>query len=92
MLSPYSYFGRRFVTADIPAQQSFGERLAAFRRSLSGEDRRSLLGMLAFIVLLHVVGFGVLFGLVVPKHWVRQKLLWRVWPAGAPSATGCPIQ
>ncbi|WP_425588426.1 HoxN/HupN/NixA family nickel/cobalt transporter [Streptomyces tremellae] len=32
-------------------------------------DRRSLAGMVGFIVLLHVVGFGVLFGLVAPKHY-----------------------
>ncbi|WP_413966517.1 HoxN/HupN/NixA family nickel/cobalt transporter [Actinacidiphila polyblastidii] len=36
---------------------------------MSREDRRSLGGMLGFIVLLHVVGFGVLFGLVAPKHY-----------------------
>src|SRR3954466_386033 len=40
-----------------------------FRRSLTRGDRRSLAGMTGFIVLLHVVGFGVLFGLVVPRHF-----------------------
>src|SRR3954466_2446000 len=40
-----------------------------FRRSLTRGDRRSLAGMTGFILLLHVVGFGVLFGLVVPKHF-----------------------
>jgi high-affinity nickel-transport protein len=39
-----------------------------FRATLTRRDRRSLLGMTGFIVLLHVVGFGVLFGLVVPQH------------------------
>jgi high-affinity nickel-transport protein len=43
-------------------------RFSRFRDSLTGRDRRSLAGMTGFIVLLHVVGFGVLFGLVVPKH------------------------
>jgi high-affinity nickel-transport protein len=31
-------------------------------------ERRSLWGMGGFIVLLHLVGFGVLFGLVLPRH------------------------
>ena len=43
-------------------------RWARFRDGLSRSDRRSLGGMAGFIVLLHVVGFGVLFGLVVPAH------------------------
>jgi high-affinity nickel-transport protein len=42
--------------------------VARFRATLTVRDRRSLLGMTGFIVLLHVVGFGVLFGLVVPRH------------------------
>jgi high-affinity nickel-transport protein len=45
-----------------------GSNFARFRASLDRADRRSLLGMLGFIVLLHVLGFGVLFGLVVPAH------------------------
>ncbi|GAA2567994.1 HoxN/HupN/NixA family nickel/cobalt transporter [Winogradskya consettensis] len=44
-------------------------RLSRFRRSLTREDRRSLAGMAGFIVLLHVAGFAILFGLVVPKHF-----------------------
>ena len=43
--------------------------LARFRRSLTPADRRSLFGMAGFIVLLHVIGFGVLLGLVAPKHF-----------------------
>jgi nickel/cobalt transporter (NiCoT) family protein len=39
-----------------------------FRASLTGRDRTSLAGMYGFVVLLHVVGFGVLLGLVVPNH------------------------
>ncbi|MGY4766424.1 Nickel transporter NicT [Kribbella sp. CWNU-51] len=40
-----------------------------FRRGLNRRDRRSLRGMTGFIVLLHVIGFGVLFGFVVPQHY-----------------------
>jgi high-affinity nickel-transport protein len=43
-------------------------RLASFRQSLTGRDRRSLGGMAGFIILLHLAGFGILFGLVVPRH------------------------
>ncbi|TQS45378.1 HoxN/HupN/NixA family nickel/cobalt transporter [Cryptosporangium phraense] len=43
--------------------------LARFRASLTRRDRRALAGMAGFIVLLHVVGFGALFGLVAPKHF-----------------------
>ncbi|MDT4982251.1 MAG: nickel/cobalt transporter (NiCoT) family protein [Pseudonocardiales bacterium] len=40
-----------------------------FRASLTSQDRRSLAGMVGFIVFLHVVGFGILFVLVVPKSY-----------------------
>ena len=40
-----------------------------FRRTLTPQDWRSLGGMAGFIVLLHVVGFVVLFAFVVPKHY-----------------------
>ncbi len=43
--------------------------LRQFVHSLDRNDRRSLAGMGGFIVLLHVVGFGVLLGLVVPAHY-----------------------
>ncbi|UDY24124.1 HoxN/HupN/NixA family nickel/cobalt transporter [Nocardioides sp. Kera G14] len=36
--------------------------------TLGAADKRSLAGMSAFIVLLHVVGFGILFGAVTPQH------------------------
>jgi nickel/cobalt transporter (NiCoT) family protein len=42
---------------------------ARFRHSLSQRDRRSLGGMLSFIIVLHVIGFGVLFGFVIPNHY-----------------------
>ncbi len=44
-------------------------RLRAFRHSLTRRDWLSLAGMVGFIVVLHVIGFGVLFGLIVPKHY-----------------------
>jgi nickel/cobalt transporter (NiCoT) family protein len=44
-------------------------RLTRFRRSLTRRDVTSLAGMVGFIVLLHVIGFGVLFGLVIPNHF-----------------------
>jgi high-affinity nickel-transport protein len=40
-----------------------------WRRSLGAADRRSLWAMGSVIVLLHVAGFGVLFGLVTPQHF-----------------------
>jgi high-affinity nickel-transport protein len=44
-------------------------RVGTFLRSLDRADRRSLTAMFGFIVFLHVVGFGILFGLVVPEHY-----------------------
>jgi high-affinity nickel-transport protein len=46
-----------------------GSSLARFRASLTARDWRSLGGMLGFVILLHVVGFVVLFGFVVPNHY-----------------------
>ncbi len=39
-----------------------------FRRSLNRQDRRSLSRMAGVVVGLHLIGFGVLFGLVIPAH------------------------
>jgi high-affinity nickel-transport protein len=44
-------------------------RFARFRASLTRRDWISLGGMYGFIILLHVVGFGVLLGFVVPNHY-----------------------
>ena len=44
-------------------------RLAQFRQSLDRADRRCLAAMAAVVVTLHVLGFGVLFGLVTPQHF-----------------------
>jgi high-affinity nickel-transport protein len=46
-----------------------GSALARFRAGLNRDDRRALLGMSGVVVLLHVAGFGVLFGLVAPHHF-----------------------
>jgi high-affinity nickel-transport protein len=43
--------------------------LQRFRRSLDRQDWTSLAGMGGFILVLHVLGFGLLFGLVVPQHY-----------------------
>jgi nickel/cobalt transporter (NiCoT) family protein len=43
--------------------------IGRFRASLSAADRRSLWAMGAFVLLLHVVGFGLLFGMVAPQHF-----------------------
>src|SRR5436309_10499156 len=44
-------------------------QIARFRGSLETSDRRALAGMAGVIVLLHLAGFGVLFGLVIPHHF-----------------------
>ena len=46
------------------ARQRIRGRLSLLERS----ERRSLAGMLGFIVFLHVIGFAVLLGLVAPEH------------------------
>ena len=57
------------MTVTITEKAPTGSGFARFRQSLTTRDRRSLIAMTAFIVLLHVIGFGVLFGLVVPRHF-----------------------
>src|SRR5450631_90068 len=39
------------------------------RAAFSGDERRRLWGMAGFILLLHVVGWGVLIALVAPQHY-----------------------
>ncbi|WP_239337267.1 HoxN/HupN/NixA family nickel/cobalt transporter [Frankia sp. CiP3] len=55
--------------APSAAGPSLATRLAQFRGSLTGADKRSLAGMAAFIVLLHTLGFVVLFALVTPHNY-----------------------
>src|SRR5664279_5847061 len=39
------------------------------RAAFSGDERRRLWGMAGFILVLHVVGWGVLIALVAPQHY-----------------------
>jgi high-affinity nickel-transport protein len=57
------------TAAAQPVEPGLRSRLREFRHSLSRRDWRSLFGMTGFIVLLHLLGFGILFGLVVPQHY-----------------------
>lgn len=55
--------------ASAPPGEGAVGGLARFRASLSHADKASLAGMYGFILLLHVVGFVVLFAFVVPSHY-----------------------
>src|SRR4051794_13641612 len=48
---------------------STGTRLSRVRNSLSGPEWTSLAGMAGFVLLLHVVGWGVLGGIVAPHNY-----------------------
>ena len=54
---------------DAAAAAGTGSTFARFRAGLTRADRRSLAGMTGFVIALHVIGFGVLFGFVVPQHF-----------------------
>ncbi|MFL6149011.1 MAG: HoxN/HupN/NixA family nickel/cobalt transporter [Pseudonocardiaceae bacterium] len=54
---------------NAPAPAASGSGFARFRASLNREDRISIAGMYGFIVLLHVIGFGVLLAFVVPQGY-----------------------
>ena len=56
------------MTTSAPPAQTVTGRLAHLVGRLDPADRRSLVGMGAVVVGLHVVGVGVLLGLVVPEH------------------------
>jgi high-affinity nickel-transport protein len=56
------------VSVQAPVEAARTNRFAAFGASLDRADRASLAGMAAVVVGLHVLGFGVLFGLVAPEH------------------------
>jgi nickel/cobalt transporter (NiCoT) family protein len=60
---------RDLATGASAAPSGFRAQLRDFRASLTRRDRFALAGMGGFIMLLHLIGFGVLFGLVVPKHY-----------------------
>ncbi len=57
------------TTTEASATAVDASSFQRFRHSLNRRDRRSLGGMFGFIVLLHVVGFVVLFAFVVPNHY-----------------------
>ncbi len=53
------------VTTERPGES----RLAALRSKLTGAEWASILGMSGFVLLLHVVGWGVLGLIVAPQHY-----------------------
>ena len=55
------------TASDATAPEVSG--LTRFRLSLSRADWRSLTLMASFVVLLHIVGFGLLFGVIAPEHY-----------------------
>jgi len=57
------------VRVQAAAEPTLRERLGQLCRSLSPHDWTSLAGLTGFIVLIHVVGFGILFGLAAPAHY-----------------------
>ena len=57
------------TSASTVSGQTPGSGPARFRASLTRADWTSLAGMYGFILLLHVVGFGVLLGFVVPHSF-----------------------
>ena len=68
MPASIAYIGGHVSTLSMTKPES-ASRFAQFRATLTSRDRRALGFMIGFIVLLHVVGFGILFGLVVPHHY-----------------------
>ncbi|GAB2580515.1 Nickel transporter NicT [Microlunatus antarcticus] len=56
------------MTGSTQATTVPGNRLSTFLGGLDRADRRSLVGMAVVVVALHVAGFGILLGLVVPAH------------------------
>jgi high-affinity nickel-transport protein len=57
------------VSVQTRPEPTLASRLGQFRSSLTRKDWSALAGMAGLIVFLHVVGFGILFGLVAPKHY-----------------------
>src|ERR1700712_1978334 len=56
------------MTTDVQPR-GLGHRVARGRSSLSRGEWVSMAGMAGFILLLHVVGWGVLLGAIVPHHY-----------------------
>lgn len=57
------------MSAPQPVSTGASSPARRWRAALDRHDRRSLAGMLGFIALLHVLGFGVLVVLVAPAHY-----------------------
>jgi high-affinity nickel-transport protein len=53
-----------------PSATGLRPRLSRMRRSLSRREWRTLGWMAGFVVLLHLVGWGVLAGVVAPSHYL----------------------
>ena len=53
----------------VEVQQSFGSLGARARGSLSRREWTSIAGMTAFIVALHVIGWGLLVAVIAPHHY-----------------------
>ena len=59
------------MTSTAPDQTAVAATVAGGKRpTLSGDERRSLWGMGAFILLLHLIGWGVLVGFVAPNGYL----------------------
>jgi high-affinity nickel-transport protein len=58
------------VVTDVQARPVLGSRVRlAMRSALTPAEWTSILGMAAFILLLHVLGWGILLGLIAPRHY-----------------------
>jgi high-affinity nickel-transport protein len=57
------------MTSTVTGEKTAVSGFTRFRLSLTTADRRSITGMYGFIIVLHVVGFGVLLAGVVPHAY-----------------------
>src|SRR5664280_535461 len=57
------------VRVSVEVQQSFGSLGARVRGSLSRREWTSIAGMTAFIIALHVIGWGLLVAVIAPHHY-----------------------
>jgi nickel/cobalt transporter (NiCoT) family protein len=57
------------IRVSVEVQQSFGSLGARVRGSLSRREWTSIAGMTAFIIALHVIGWGLLVAVIAPHHY-----------------------
>jgi high-affinity nickel-transport protein len=57
------------VRVSVEVQQSFGSLGARVRGSLSRREWTSIAGMTAFVIALHVIGWGLLVAVIAPHHY-----------------------